>query len=190
MIELPQKPTRIVVGDQDSFLVEFVGKNLAIKPLIQGVKTNLFIFTKAEQFHCTLLSGPLSKLQYIVRLKNKKYFIKKLNIKRQRKEIIVWILEYRKHLGKQCHEVTLRIKNNRKEEIELLPNDLNIYCAKSAVPISSVYLDSLKVAPGSEIKARLLVQLDNIKRCSALNLELALSDEDSLFFPFNMRSFR
>src|SRR3990167_1957925 len=80
LIELPDRPRNVVIGDQDGFKVEFLGNVLAIKPLMSGIRTNLFIFTESDRFNCTLVSGSKDQVDYVVRLESRTPEIRQLNL--------------------------------------------------------------------------------------------------------------
>ena len=70
ILQFDAKPTSVVLGDQDSFKIEYVGNSLTIKPLREGVKTNLFVFTDYDRFNFRLVSGQ-SNADYVVKVRRK-----------------------------------------------------------------------------------------------------------------------
>lgn len=57
LIKFDSHPEPGLIGDQDSFKVEYMRNLVAIKPLVSKGKTNLFIFTKEGQFNFQLISS-------------------------------------------------------------------------------------------------------------------------------------
>lgn len=68
LIDIGRRPRAVVVGDQDAFRVEYVGNRIAIKPLVEGVRTNLFISTAYEDFQVVLAVGAVEQADFLVRL--------------------------------------------------------------------------------------------------------------------------
>jgi len=57
LLKFDSHPEPGLVGDQDSFKIEYMRNMVAIKPLILSGKTNLFIFTKEGQFGFQLIAS-------------------------------------------------------------------------------------------------------------------------------------
>ena len=66
ILEFPSKPLSAVLGDQDSFKLEYVGNSITVKPLVSGATSNLFVFTEYNRFTCTLKSGAKSDVDDIL----------------------------------------------------------------------------------------------------------------------------
>lgn len=45
IIQVPDRPNSVVVGDQDAFKVEYLDQAITIKPLSSRAKSNLYIYT-------------------------------------------------------------------------------------------------------------------------------------------------
>lgn len=190
LIELPTKPTRVVVGDQNSFKIEFVGKNLAVKPLAENIRTNLFIFTKDKQFQCTLISGPVSKLQYLVRLNNKTAQIKNITLTRKRKQVHLRLHQYKRFNGSRRREIKFEIQNRRKEAITVNPKHFNIRANKKLLPISSIYIDKFDIPPGESVSAKIVFIKGNSKHKESIQFIISLNDNELLTYPFVGRYFQ
>ncbi len=72
IIQVPDRPNSVVVGDQDSFKVEYLDQAITIKPIISGAKSNLYIYTDWKRFNVELVSGSESVADYVVYLENPK----------------------------------------------------------------------------------------------------------------------
>jgi len=57
LLRFDAHPESGLIGDQDSFKVEYLRNMVAIKPLVSRGNTNLFIFTKEGQFGFQLIAG-------------------------------------------------------------------------------------------------------------------------------------
>lgn len=68
IIQVPDRPNSVVVGDQDSFKVEYLDQAITIKPLSGGAKSNLYIYTDWRRFNVALISGNEAIADYVVYL--------------------------------------------------------------------------------------------------------------------------
>ncbi len=68
IIQVPDRPNSVVVGDQDSFKVEYLDQAITIKPLSGGAKSNLYIYTDWRRFNVALISGSEAIADYVVYL--------------------------------------------------------------------------------------------------------------------------
>ena len=187
LLSFPTKPTRVVVGDQESFRIEFVENHLAIKPLVGGVKTNLFVFTRDEQFQCLLISGPPNQIQYLVRLENKTFESKKLNLSQKKEDIVLNLTEYRCHLRGKRHELFFEMINHRSTLIELNPSEFQIEVGKERIHMASVYLDKTQISPKETVRGKILFFTRQTPK-APLDFIMALKDQ-KLTYPFLERIF-
>jgi hypothetical protein len=72
IIQVPDRPNSVVVGDQESFKVEYLDNAITIKPLSTGAKSNLYIYTDWKRFNVELVSGAEAAADYVVYLENLK----------------------------------------------------------------------------------------------------------------------
>lgn len=72
IIQVPDRPNSVVVGDQDAFRVEYLDQAITIKPITHGAKSNLYIYTDWKRFNVELVSGNESVADYVVYLDNPK----------------------------------------------------------------------------------------------------------------------
>jgi hypothetical protein len=70
LIQVPDRPTSAIIGDTESFKVEYLDSGVTIKPLHFGAKTNLYIYTDSQRFNIHLIPTPKESADYIVYLKN------------------------------------------------------------------------------------------------------------------------
>jgi len=68
IIQVPDRPNSVVVGDQDSFKVEYLDQAITIKPLTSGAKSNLYVYTDWKRFNVELISGAQASADYVVYL--------------------------------------------------------------------------------------------------------------------------
>ena len=57
ILEFEESPTQVVLGDQNLFLVERLGKSIVIKPLTPYATTNMFVYFKAKDTKLFILTA-------------------------------------------------------------------------------------------------------------------------------------
>lgn len=85
IIEVPDRPNSVVVGDQDAFKVEYLDQAITIKPLVPGAKSNLYVYTDWARYNVELVTGPESASDYVVYLEHEK---KKAKIPKASSDVI------------------------------------------------------------------------------------------------------
>lgn len=76
IIQVPDRPNSIVVGDQSAFKVEYLDQAITIKPLRSSARSNLYIYTDYRRFNVQLVTTAESLADYVVYLENPKEKIK------------------------------------------------------------------------------------------------------------------
>ncbi|MBX9765653.1 MAG: TrbG/VirB9 family P-type conjugative transfer protein, partial [Bdellovibrionales bacterium] len=76
IIQVPDRPNSLVVGDQSAFKVEYLDQAITIKPLHGSARSNLYIYTDYRRFNVQLVSGPEVASDYVVYLENPKEKVK------------------------------------------------------------------------------------------------------------------
>jgi hypothetical protein len=72
IIQVPERPTSLVVGDQSGFKVEYLDQAITIKPVYGGARSNLYIYTDFRRFNVQLITTNESSADYVVYLENPK----------------------------------------------------------------------------------------------------------------------
>ena len=70
IIQVQDRPNSVVVGDQDSFKVEYLDQAITIKPLSSGAKSNLYVYTDWRRYNVELVAGSEAAADYVVYLDN------------------------------------------------------------------------------------------------------------------------
>lgn len=65
IIQVPDRPNSIVVGDQAAFKVEYLDQAITIKPLHGGAKSNLYIYTDYRRFNVQLVTSTEAAADYV-----------------------------------------------------------------------------------------------------------------------------
>jgi len=71
IIQVPDRPTSLVVGDSEAFKIEYLDQAITIKPLRSNAKSNLYIYTDWKRFNVQLVTAGETAADYIVYLKGK-----------------------------------------------------------------------------------------------------------------------
>jgi hypothetical protein len=71
IIQVPDAPTSVVLGDVSAFKVEYLDQAVTIKPLRANAESNLYIHTDGRRFSVRLSTTSKSAADYIVYLKPK-----------------------------------------------------------------------------------------------------------------------
>lgn len=68
VLEFPEKPTIVTVGDNSLIQVEIPknSKNVVIKPLQASGETNLFVFTSGQRFNYKVIIGTSENVDYVL----------------------------------------------------------------------------------------------------------------------------
>lgn len=72
IIQVPDRPNSVIVGDQEAFKVEYLDQAITIKPLHGGAKSNLYVYTDWRRYNVQLITGSESSADYVVYLDNPK----------------------------------------------------------------------------------------------------------------------
>jgi len=68
IIQVPDTPSSVVVGDQEGFRVEYLDRAITIKPLRIPARSNLYVYTDSRRFNVQLTTGGEAEADYVVYL--------------------------------------------------------------------------------------------------------------------------
>ncbi len=190
IIQVPDRPNSVVVGDMDSFKVEYLDQALTIKPLLNGVKSNLYIYTDWKRFNVEIVSGDKMTADYIVYLENPK--IQKPSITQRLP--VEWVayknslknenisLEV-KRLGifKKFVLVELFIQSSSKERIK--PEWIWATQAGKMIPLHNLFLSKLDLQRGKGISGLIELSRDELDLGKPIRLELKRKRTSYLTIP-------
>lgn len=189
LIQLPDRPSSIVIGDQSSFKVEYLDKAVTVKPLIPGARTNLYLYTDLTRFNVELIPvrGGGSP-DYVVYLKN-------ASRKSQESAAITW-RTFRKQT--RVKALTLEIKrigSSRDGSIlidfrvcstkprSFTPEAIWVMEERNVRPIQQLYLSETKLTPVSPIDGQLNLRRADFSGYSNLKLEVRSDETLSVTIP-------
>ncbi len=176
IIQVPDRPNSLVVGNQSAFKVEYLDQAITIKPLHGSARSNLYIYTDYRRFNVQLVSGPEMASDYVVYLENPQEKIKS--------SAIGW-RNYRNHLknGSLVFE-TKRLANTadgvlliefevRSEARERFRPDW-LWLTQSGVtrPIHSLALSEQDLGGGRSIKGVMQILKNDASIAEPLRIEL------------------
>ncbi|MCK6597036.1 MAG: TrbG/VirB9 family P-type conjugative transfer protein [Bdellovibrionaceae bacterium] len=156
IIQVPDRPNSVVVGDQDSFKVEYLDQAITIKPLTGGAKSNLYIYTDWKRFNVELVSGSEANADYVVYLE----MPKDKPLATQTKDFGVLWTEFKNQLRND--NLNLNIKRVGRAKNGILLIEFNVSSTKKETfkpewiwltqmgetqPIHNLFMSSLEVSP-------------------------------------------
>lgn len=172
LLQFDSRPTQAIIGDQDAFKVEYVGNALAIKPLTNSARTNLFVATQTERFNFRISSGQGFEPDYVVRVRRKALesisavvpSLKAIRLNRVKEERGMRVtLESVAKLSNGAG-VILSFQVRSKDKVRTFePGGFEVIQAGRSLPIENIYLDRLVLGPGETLRGMMVVRGSNIK---------------------------
>lgn len=204
IIQVPDSPNSVVVGNSEAFKVEYLDQAITIKPLFSGARSNLYIYTNYRRYNVELISVNSSEANYIVYLEGVKSSSQtkkpdtKMTVKpiRSVEPYLVGINWFELNKSLQNDEVKLIIKrvglsaNNvvlfdftmtASQKIEIKPENLSINQNKKIVTIHNLFLSSLKIDPQKPITGTLEILKSDLKTDAGLNFEFKRKNKKSIY---------
>ena len=187
IIQVPERPNSIVVGDQAGFKVEYLDQAITIKPLHGGARSNLYIYTDYRRFNVQLVTTAESLADYVVYLENPKEKIKSSPIS--------W-MKYRNHL--KIDGLTLETKRlaKTKDGVLLIEFDVSstakgkfkpewIWLTQNGItrPIHNLLISSQDLLPERPIKAMMQVLRGDLSETESLRIEMRGKKKSYLTLP-------
>ncbi len=184
IIQVPDRPNSVVVGDQDAFKVEYLDQAITIKPLSGGAKSNLYIYTDWKRYNVELVSGQEAIADYVVYLDNPK---EKNATKSSPESGIKWIhfkntlrnesLQlFVKRLGRAKDGILLVefLVSSKKKEV-FKPEWLWVTQDGETRPIQNLLLSALDASPQRGILGILQIREADLNTSEPMRLELRKS---------------
>jgi hypothetical protein len=179
IIQVPDRPNSVVVGDQDAFKVEYLDQAITIKPLSGRAKSNLYVYTDWKRYNVQLISGVESIADYVVYLENPKK-----DLKMAKGSSVIWTsfknslkndnlkLEVNR-LGRAKDGVLLiefLVKGTSKAELK--PESLWLTQNGATRPIQNLFLSAVKILPSNPASGVIQLQQDDFDSSIPIQLEL------------------
>lgn len=198
IIQVPENPNSVVVGDSEAFKVEYLDQAITIKPLYSGAKSNLYIYTDYRRYNVQLVSVNQTEANFIV------YLVPAQTLKKKEKPIrsvepylsgIKWWkfnslfknddlqLQIRR-LGLSSNNVALidfTISSQKKSEIT--PSSLILKQNGKVLTIHNLFLSNLKLDSKNSISGTIEVLKSDLQIKSAIRLEMKIERTSYLTLP-------
>lgn len=187
IIQVPDNPNSIVVGDQSAFKVEYLDQAITIKPLHGNARSNLYIYTDYRRFNVQLVATHESLADYVVYLENPKEKIKSSPIawRNFRNHLKNESLTFEtKRLAKTPDGILLiefEIKSNKSEKFK--PDWIWLTQSGVVKPVHNMALSSAYVSPQNSVKGILQVLRSDVTANSPLKIELRRAKTSYLTIP-------
>jgi len=177
IIQVPDTPTSLVVGNQDAFKVEFLETAITVKPLSSSAKSNLYIYTDYRRFDVQLVTVPESFADYVV-------YLESVNPKPVRKtEETTWkamSLQHRngtlnlfvRRVGKLSSSVFVDFEVTSIKEITFSPEWVWITQGKKTIPIQRLVLSTFKTGPSMPLRGIVELLISDFKPSEPFTFEV------------------
>lgn len=178
IIQVPDSPNSVVVGDQAAFKVEYLDRAITIKPLSFGAKSNLYVYTDWKRYNVQLVAGQEAMADYVVYLENPK---------RPEQSVssgIVWT-KFRNHLKNNALTLEVKrlgrtkdgvllveffVKGSKRESVR--PDWFWLTQGGQTRPIHNLFLSSLEVRPGDSTQGVIQLLRSDVDAEQPLRIEL------------------
>ena len=194
ILEFQEKPISAILGDQDAFKLEYVGNSITLKPLVQGARTNLFVYTSFERFNFSIATSPPPNTDYVVRIgreskeKNKVKPISKLspyvtvsvNQKSERLGLELKVIEIdlsRDSLDPRSASLIKFLLTSKKEKKKISSSSFGLKQDGKFLDVEGIYLDRIEVEPNSTLTGVFALLNQQWKRQKPLTLVFAFEQE-------------
>jgi len=176
IVQVPDRPTSVVIGDQASFKVEYLDKAITIKPLMTGARTNLYVYTDWQRYNIKLIPTTKQTADYVVYIKPK--------VVQKKPEKINWS-KFSNYLRNEKIKLSISKIGNTKNGLYLI--DFNLTSKKKenfkpewiwltqngkTIPIHRLFIDELKLRPGKNVSGLILAKRNDLNRSSPIRVEL------------------
>ncbi len=179
LLQFDSRPVQAIVGDQDSFKVEYVGNSIAIKPLMSGVTTNLFVMTEYGKFNFKISSGRGFEPDYILKVNRKS----PPNSGQSSGIASTFVGTSRTIDGVTLRLVSVASARNNSpmiysfvlssggKKINFQPGDFEILQSGRSLPIENIYLEGLSLEKGQSLHGMIHVKTEHLRRGNKSTLQ-------------------
>lgn len=187
IIQVPDRPNSIVLGDQSAFKVEYLDQAITIKPLHGGAKSNLYIYTDYRRFNVQLVTAGEPTADYVVYLESPRGM--------QHASIISW-KKYRSYLKNA--DMTLETKRiaQTKDGVLLVAFEISseshqnfrpewLWLTQNGVtrPIHNLALSRQEMRAGDRVQGVMQILKTDVSEALPLKIELRKKKSSYLTLP-------
>lgn len=175
LIQLPDRPTSLVLGDSNAFKVEYLENAITIKPLSHSARSNLYIYTEARRFNVSLVTAPLLSADYVVYLEPeivgpdpkrdrwRDYLVEKRN-----PDVSVAT----RRIGKTNDLLLITFQVSAQKPFRFKPEWIWLTQGGRVVPIQDVHLSGVEISEKTPISGLLTVRTMDVRDLPSLVLEI------------------
>lgn len=188
IIQVPDRPNSVVVGDQDSFKVEYLDQAITIKPLHPGAKSNLYVYTDWKRYNVQLITGSESQADYVVYLETPKAVSKKPTVSSWRifnsklKNDDLNLETHRIGVLKD-NSVAIEFTVSSPRKLKFEPSWIWITQNRKTTPIHNLIISNLNLSPQSKINGVLQILKSDLDTNEPLRLEMRRTKQSYLTIP-------
>ena len=183
IIQVPDKPNSVVVGDLNAYKVEYLDTAITIKPLSGRAKSNLYIYTDYRRFNVQLQTGTETTADYVVYLENPKADTPKSTLS-QKSSDLKWTKTFQfmmngelrmqvTRLGQDSHGlcfIEFILKSDQSEALD--PAWFWLTQKYQSKPIQRLVLSSLNIAKSTPVNGTIEILRSDISEDEPLRIEL------------------
>jgi hypothetical protein len=175
IIQVPDRPTSVVLGDTNAFKVEYLENAITIKPLNHSSKSNLYIYTEGRRFNVSLVTLPIPSADYIVYLepeisrpdpKREKW--RDYSAERKNRDFTVAITR----IGKSSDFLMIAFQITAPKPFKFKPDWIWLTQGGRTVAIQDLSLSGLDMTEHSPVGAFLSIKVTDLKGATPLMLEV------------------
>jgi hypothetical protein len=175
LIQVPDRPTSVVLGDTNAFKVEYLENAITIKPLSHSSKSNLYIYTEGRRFNVSLVTLPLPSADYIVYLepdvsapdpKREKW--RDYTAEKKNRDFTVTIMR----LGRSSDFLMIAFQVTATKAVKLKPEWIWLTQGGRTVAIQDLNLSGLEVMEKTPISGFASLKVTDLKATQAILFEV------------------
>ncbi len=186
IIQVPDRPTSVVLGDTNAFRVEYLDTAITIKPLNFSSKSNLYIYTEARRFNVSLLTSSQANADFIVYLKSEKLVVpplkeqwRKFEVKKNNGNLKLTV----RRLGLVGNHLLVDFSLSAKKDITFNPAWIWLTQKGKTVPINGLNLTGTKLTSKNQINGGVVIRKEDVTGPAALTFELRADSPITIKLP-------
>ncbi|MFZ3228943.1 MAG: TrbG/VirB9 family P-type conjugative transfer protein [Pseudobdellovibrio sp.] len=188
IIQVPDRPNSVVVGDQEAFKVEYLDQAVTIKPLHGRAKSNLYVYTDWRRFNVQLITGAEGIADYVVYLDNQKEKPKEvrtvinwMNYQKEMSNVNLTFFTKRLSRTKDLLLIDFEIKSSVKTKID--PSSFWVTQSGKTMPIHNLILSSLEIKPNKNVSGLIQILRSDVDEAAQIKIELRFKKTSYVILP-------
>ena len=183
IIQVPDRPNSVVVGDQDAFKVEYLDLAITIKPIAPHGKSNLYIYTDYRRYNVELATGSEASADYVVYLENPVVKDKTSPV-HGRNSTILWKKVSRSFKNESVSLLVDRVGTTRSGTIiieftltsskreQINPAWFWVTQGGMTRPIQNLFMSDVKISPGQKIHGSIQLLKSDLNGAAPARIEI------------------